>query len=82
LRALSIINGEQSFEGADNVNKNIIISRIAEFPAPIYALVNLEELNLVNIGLKGRITPDFLNLNKLRHINLAENDLSANLPYG
>ena len=79
---MNIINGDVSFESVPNNNRNRIVSRISEFPDPIFELVNLEELNLVNIGLKGRIGPGLLNLNKLRHLNLSENGLSANLPNG
>jgi hypothetical protein len=56
--------------------------KIREFPYLIFDCTSLEELNLVQMGIKGKMNTDLLKLNRLRHLNLAENLISGGIPKG
>jgi len=81
LKHLIIANGEIYHEGSliHNLNKYKVSGELG-FPIHICKCLELEEINLVAIGIFGRVEPEILNLTKLRFLNLSENRLSANLP--
>ena len=51
LKHLSIFNGDTEFEGQTNQNAN----KVTKFHTNIFALTELEEINLTKINMGGRV---------------------------
>lgn len=66
-----------------NVNNNTFTGASAFFPPVIYELTALETLDIVRFGIQGSLNGgDMLKLNKLRRLNLAENQITGGMPQG
>ena len=84
LKHLSIFNGDTEFEGVTNQNAN----RITKFHQNIFALTELEEINLTKVNMGGKVletattgqTYHLTDLKKLKYLNLANNAMSSGLP--
>ena len=59
-----------------NVNAN----QIKLFPQKLLECLDLEEINMVNIGLAGDIGQGIVNLTKLRFLNLSYNSMEGVIP--
>jgi len=67
LKQISIFNGDVIYEKVPNVNAN----QIKLFPPKLLECLDLEEINMINVGLAGDIGQGIVNLTKLRFLNLS-----------
>ena len=76
LKHFAIFNGEREHEGNSNPNRNSLDT----FPAALSFLFELEEINLIELDMRGGLPQDLTNLSKLRNLSVARNKLNGSLP--
>lgn len=77
LKFLNIFNDGRKYEQEPNYFMNslwYLDTKCFEF------LTELEDINLQNLNMNGYIGEDFVNLNKLRYVDLSGNNLTSSLP--
>lgn len=76
LKSLTIANDGREHEKVDNPNRNTIYFWNEQV---FNRLLNLEEINMQHLGMRGKLTNSLVSLHKLKYLNLGYNLLQGPL---